>query len=142
MLDLFAGCGALGIEALSRGASSAVFVERDRRAVAALRRNLRELDLIESTRVIERDVGRVLAREELGGPFDLVLADPPYDGAWASDLVSKTPVAGLLSADGVLVVERSRRTEPPSEPPELIRIDGRTYGETAFDWYQRNETLP
>ncbi len=139
VLDLFAGCGALGIEALSRGACGVVFVERARTAVVALRRNLAALDLEAVARVVPREAARVLGRPgDLGAPFDLVLADPPYAGSWAADLVSKPGTADLLAPGGVLVVERARRDPPAEVARDLVRSDGKTYGETAFDWYERS----
>src|SRR5258705_4935116 len=110
VLDLFAGTGALGIEALSRGAARAVFVDRSNASLAALRRNLRTLELDACTRVVRGDVRgalRRLAGERLR--FDLVLADPPYeDDALAAPLALL--VSGALLAPGAtVVVERSRR---------------------------------
>ena len=84
VLDLFAGTGALGIEALSRGAAEAVFVERSRGAVAAIRENLRRTHLEDRSVVVGAAVNAILMRDDKdGAPFDLVLADPPYDLASA-----------------------------------------------------------
>jgi len=85
VVDLFAGSGALGLEALSRGAASVVFVERARGALAALRANIQLLDAGAECTVVERDVFRFLG--SLDEPFDLALADPPYEGGAAARLV-------------------------------------------------------
>jgi 16S rRNA (guanine966-N2)-methyltransferase len=98
VLDLFAGTGALGIEALSRGAAEAVFVERSRGAIAAIRENLRRTHLEERGAVVGAAVSTVLMRDDKNGaPFDLVLMDPPYD-------LTPTEVEAVLAdlADGWL----------------------------------------
>jgi 16S rRNA (guanine966-N2)-methyltransferase len=123
VLDLYAGSGALGIEALSRGAESAVFVERDQAALAALRRNL---DAVGARAEVRRqDVLRFLARPE--GTFDLVFCDPPYDGAPAV----AAPLAGalptLLGEDARIVTESDKRNPLLLPLPLLVE---RTYGDT------------
>jgi 16S rRNA (guanine966-N2)-methyltransferase len=125
VLDLFAGSGALGIEALSRGAASAVFVEREPRALDALRRNLESLDA--ETRVRRQDALRFLAGAE--GPFDLVFVDPPYDFA--------ARVAGPLSERLPPVISREARivTESDKRNPlelSLPLLRERTYGDTRI----------
>lgn len=143
VLDLFAGSGALGLEALSRGARSAVFIESDRRVIGVLRRNIAAVGL-PGAQVVGDDAWRFAAGRGVGvevtGPFDLVLCDPPYDittdrvRKLLSDLVARSMVA----ADGLIVVERSARDDespwPDSVPVESL--DRRTYGETAL-WYGR-----
>lgn len=137
VLDLFAGTGALGIEALSRGAREAVFVERARAALRVLRRNLAELALEERARVVEADLTRGLAPLARAlGAFALVLADPPYEGAWAERILCDPALAELVEPDGVLVIERSARARPESPPPSLRLRDTKRYGETAFDWWE------
>lgn len=138
VLDLFAGTGALGIEALSRGASEAVFVERARGAVRVLRRNLEELGLEARARVVEADLARGLRplAAKLGA-FGLVLADPPYGGGALARLLGDDALASLLEPDGSVVIERSVREEPSAASPELRLRGTKRYGETAFDWWER-----
>lgn len=143
VLDLFAGTGALGIEALSRGARDAVFVESSRNALAVLRRNLSELDIETESRVIGSDVLRaldILARERRC--FDLVLADPPFASDWIERIVRRPTFARVLASDALFVAERSSRAEPL--PAEAGRAAGeiwmtwratKVYGEVAFDQY-------
>ena len=137
VLDLFAGTGALGIEALSRGAVRAVFVERARPALAALEANLAELDLAGSARVLRGDVrgalGR-LARER--ERFDLVFLDPPYGAAEGADALREVARHGLLAPEGTLVLETSWR-HPPGDVPGLARARERRYGETLVLCYVR-----
>jgi 16S rRNA (guanine966-N2)-methyltransferase len=125
VLDLYAGSGALGIEALSRGAESAVFVERDPRAVAAIERNLESIGLEEE--VVRQDAVRFLARTE--GMFDLVFCDPPYDSAsrLAGPLTEHLP--DVTSEDARIVTESDKRN--PLELPFPL-VTERTYGDTRI----------
>jgi 16S rRNA (guanine966-N2)-methyltransferase len=129
VLDLFAGTGALGIEALSRGAATCVFVERRPEVAAVLRRNLRELDLTARSRVLVGAVERrlpAIGRTQPGG-FDLVLLDPPYDHADIDAVLTRLPL--VLAADGRIVWEHAHTAAAP--PPMLAVVDRRTYGQTA-----------
>ncbi len=138
VLDLYAGTGALGIEALSRGAERAVFVERSRRALEALRLNCRELGLEAVTRIVPGSASAALTRlARSGESFDLVLADPPYGGDDWARLAKGANLVDLLAPAALLLLERATRDEPWDGAPGLIRRDQRRYGETAFDWYDR-----
>ena len=111
VLDLFAGTGALGIEALSRGASGAVFVERNRGAVAAIRENLRRTHLEARAVVVGVDVRAFLSRDDKNGaPFDLVLADPPYDrpSAEVEGMLAELAEGWLASPDWTVVLTRRK----------------------------------
>lgn len=136
VLDLYAGSGALGLEALSRGAQWCTFVERDRRAVAALRANVAATGL-RANDVRVDDVGRVVGRRPRE-TVDVVLADPPYDlpAAEVADVLAVLLGAGWLSEGAVLVVERPAREPPPPWPARLQVDQERRYGETRL-WYLR-----
>ena len=137
VLDLFAGTGALGIEALSRGAREAVFVERARGALRVLRENLEALGLGERARVLERDLARGLGPLAAGAErFDLVIADPPYEGGWLERLLACEALPGLLEPEAVLITERSARAASAPDTPVLRLRSSKRYGETAFDWYE------
>jgi 16S rRNA (guanine966-N2)-methyltransferase len=125
VLDLYAGSGALGIEALSRGAGSAVFVDRDPRAVAAIERNLESLGLEQE--VLRQDAVRFLARAK--GTFDLVFCDPPYDSAshLAAPLAQGLPA---LTSEHARIVTESDKRNPLELPFPLITE--RTYGDTRI----------
>lgn len=137
VLDLFAGSGALGIEALSRGASTAVFVENSREAVRAIQENLAKSGVEESSFVVqERDVFTALGTQR--GPFDLVLADPPYASKSGEDLASQllnsTALPSLLSSHALLTLEvESERDAPQAEAWELR--DRRSYGSSTILFY-------
>jgi 16S rRNA (guanine966-N2)-methyltransferase len=125
VLDLYAGSGALGIEALSRGAASAVFVERDPQAVAAIERNLAAVG-VEAV-VVRQDALRWLARAD--GPFDLVFCDPPYDSAsrLAGPLAERLPA---LTPDDARIVTESDKRNPLELPFPLLTE--RSYGDTRI----------
>ena len=127
VLDLYAGSGALGIEALSRGAAAAVFVDSSQAAVTAIRRNLSELGL--EAPVQRRDALAYLAAAIGGDPYDLVFADPPYDSAvrLAPELVELLPP--VLAKDAVIVTESNKRA-PLELPFPLLRE--RSYGDTRI----------
>lgn len=126
VLDLFAGTGALGLEALSRGARSADLVDRAASAVRVCRRNVRATGL--PARVHQAGAAAYLAG---GGEWDLVLIDPPYDFPDADLDALLADLAGHLSEDAVVVVERSARSPAPGAPAWAPGWVGRTYGETT-----------
>jgi 16S rRNA (guanine966-N2)-methyltransferase len=121
--DLFAGSGALGFEALSRGAASATFLESDAKAAATIRRNADKLGAIERVRVIA-DSALVLPVSE---PFDLIFADPPYASGSDSAVVQSISRAGWLAPGGWLSVETSRgdEVEPGELLVDVVRVVGR-----------------
>jgi 16S rRNA (guanine966-N2)-methyltransferase len=124
VLDLFSGSGAMGLEALSRGAASAVFVDHDRAAVRAIDRNLEKLGL--DARVYPDDVGRRLAAEAAGGRrYDLVLIDPPYRSLAGILPVLATHLPAVVAPGGLVVVESDAREEPELPLPQRT---SRRYG--------------
>lgn len=139
VLDLYAGSGAVGLEALSRGAQAAVFVESDRRAATVLQENIAALRLEGAT------VHRCLAATFLSAvgaaePFDLVFIDPPYavTTAAVSNLLTALVSDRWLVPDAVVVLERSWREAEPPWPNEIKAIKQRRYGEGCL-WYGRRE---
>ena len=125
VLDLYAGSGALGIEALSRGAESAVFVERDRAALTALESNLEATGAPGEVR--RQDVARFLARHE--GTFDLVFCDPPYDGAPAVAETLAEALPGIVDQDARIVTESDKRNPLLLPLPLVVE---RSYGDTRI----------
>ena len=125
VLDLYAGSGALGIEALSRGAASALFVERDRRALAALRRNLDALGA--DAEVRSQDALRFIAQPE--GVFDLVFCDPPYDEASRVAVALSETLPAMLEDDARIVTESDKRNPLTLPLPLVVE---RTYGHTRI----------
>ncbi len=143
VLDLFAGSGAGGIEALSRGAASAVFVERDPSAAAVIEANLRATSLAgPAAQVVRADAVAWLARgSSTGEPFDVVIADPPYA---ESDLLTRTLAAlgeagAPLAPDARVVAKHFWRDRPPDRIGLLASERDRRFGETALTFYRREE---
>ena len=136
VLDLYAGSGALGLEAASRGAASVVLVESDRRAADVIARNIGDLGF-SGVRLVRSTVGAALAAEPgPSEPADLVLVDPPYDvDEDALAAVLRRLAAGWLAPGGLVVVERSTRSPEPTWPPGVERAGpARRYGETTV-WF-------
>jgi 16S rRNA (guanine966-N2)-methyltransferase len=131
VLDLYAGTGALGIEALSRGAAQATFVESARPALAALRENLAALGIEGAARVLSQPVARALAG--LAGPFDLVFADPPY-AALAEVPAALEALRPALGEGARVVVEHASRDAAPAILG-LTPRPSRVYGDTAVTIY-------
>ena len=131
VIDLFAGSGAMGIEALSRGAASCAFLERDRKALDSIRHNIKTLQLTDNTTVLSGDVmTNVVALRNV----DLVLADPPYDFDRWADLLT---VLNLVMARGGVVVTESAREIQPPEGWEAIR--SKRYGRAWVAFLQRTD---
>jgi 16S rRNA (guanine966-N2)-methyltransferase len=127
VLDLFAGSGALGIEALSRGAASVTFVERSHRTADTIRANLEGLG--EDAEVAVRDALGWLRAAPPGSAYDLVLVDPPYDSAGRLAAPLSRALPGVLAADGLIVSESDRREPLLLDFP---LVDERIYGDTRI----------
>jgi 16S rRNA (guanine(966)-N(2))-methyltransferase RsmD len=137
VLDAFAGTGALGIEALSRGAASAVFVERDVRAAALIERNAARCGVERRCAVIRADFVRSLAeRRERFGPeaFDLVLLDPPYE---LPPEVVLQGVHAIVAPAGVVVLEHARRQPAPDVAGALVKTRDRRSGDSLLSFYAK-----
>ena len=129
VLDLYAGSGALGLEALSRGAATAVFVENDRDACRTIEANLDKLGFRGS--VVRADAARTVAQERRS--YDLILCDPPYDFGDHDRIAPH--LARLLTADGLLVYESGGRAEPPVVPGLELRTS-RKYGSARLTLFE------
>ena len=133
-LDLYAGSGALGIEALSRGAASCDFVEKDARACASIRQNLSRTGFEGQGEVIRAPVERALAR--LSGPYTLVLADPPYADEAAAALEGLAERGLVVAGSTTLVLEHSSREEAPERLAGLAHVKTLRHGDTAVSLYR------
>lgn len=145
VLDLFAGSGALAIEALSRGAAAATLIDSSSQAVRTILSNLESTGLAAQARVSQRDVTAALAElGRAGQRFDLILLDPPYGHSWLERCLPLLAQYELLADGGLIVTEHARREQPPA----LIRADGAAagkslravrrldYGDTSLSLYQ------
>ena len=144
VLDLFSGSGALGIEALSRGGASCVFVERARSCLASVRANLDKTGLAEFATTLAGDVFGIMRRLPQGAVFDLVLAAPPY--RMVDEAKSRRRLwqwlAGLASGEhfapeGMVVLEHRKQRTPLAFPEPLEACDSRTYGDTTLSFLSR-----
>jgi 16S rRNA (guanine966-N2)-methyltransferase len=143
VLDLFAGTGALGLEALSRGARTVVFIERDRHALSALRANLREVGAEARSTVISADARTGLRRLAVSIPhedrFSWVFIDPPY----ASDtdgFLAELTERDLLAGCAVVIVEHDRRHRPSPHIGGLFLTDRREYGDTELSFFRSSRS--
>lgn len=138
VLDLYAGSGALGLEALSRGAAGCVFVEKDRRAVSMLRKNIEKSGLAEFAQILQADVGAAVSGD--GAKYDIVFIDPPFadlaewrTGGGAEALMRGT--AKLLAQDGILVFRFEEGKVPPPAWPNLELDKDKRYGRSRVCRY-------
>lgn len=142
VLDLFAGSGALGIEALSRGASSVLFVDEDRQAAETIERNLSKTKL--DARVRQQEVFKFLRGSASAGQFDVIFADPPYEQTKSGErftdkLLENEPLAQLLQPDGVFVLEkRPGERLPQARLWNVLRA--KSYGATEVLFLRRAPT--
>ena len=139
-LDLFAGGGAVGIEALSRGAPSAAFVESDGHALRALRENVERLGLRDRARVIRDDAERaVAALARRGERFAVIFLDPPYASARAAPALAAVAAGLVVTAGAVVVLQHATKSPPPDAPGVLALWKARRFGETTLTFFRSPE---
>lgn len=134
VLDLYSGTGALGIEALSRGASWCDFVEADSKAADVIRENLTRTALLDVAKVYPVPVARAIPR--LTPAYGLVVADPPYEYDRAKEELAQVIAQGLLAQDGILAVEHAQRTIWPDALGDRKQLTSRRYGDTRITLYR------
>jgi 16S rRNA (guanine966-N2)-methyltransferase len=136
VLDLYAGTGALGFEALSRGAAAAVFVEREHAPLQALRRNVKELGFEGRATILSADVRTGLRRlTGTGARFSWVFLDPPYVKE-TEGVLAELSGSDLLTPCAVVVLEHDRRNRPPDSAGNLFLTDRRQYGDTELSFFR------
>jgi len=142
-LDLFAGTGNIGIEALSRGAGHVVLVEKDPRAARTIKQNIRDAGLESGARVLTSDVYRALEELAAGsaadrqgqGKFDLVFLDPPYGMGFELPVIGRVLELGLLAQGGLIIAESGKREELPPDIKGLLLNRQERYGDTLLSFY-------
>ena len=134
VLDLFAGTGALGIEALSRGASECVFVDHSRQSIGLIKRNLAHCGAGEQARVLAGDYRKILAG--LSGSFDIILMDPPYDKGLLDEAMRLVREHDLLAEDGVIICEHRKEEDLPEEIHGFVKQKERRYGIVKLSIYR------
>jgi 16S rRNA (guanine966-N2)-methyltransferase len=144
ILDLFSGSGALGLEAISRGAASVVFVEENPKAVRMIAENAETLGVSDCTRVIGRRVEQAFAQARESGPYDFIFVDPPYDQGHEEALLLKWDWPGILAPGGLLCMESGWRKSGAYPPPSGMEITrNERYGDSMLVFYrisERNES--
>jgi 16S rRNA (guanine(966)-N(2))-methyltransferase RsmD len=141
ILDLFAGSGQLGIEALSRGAEYCLFADSSRRSLEILRSNLEHCKIEEETRIKAGDYRKVLRNlagrieEGFEEPFDIILLDPPYDGGYMDEIFELISEGGLLAGDGTIVAEHRKQEDLPEELHGFVKVKERRYGVVKLSIY-------
>jgi len=139
VLDLFAGSGSLGIEALSRGAAHATFVEKSGPALESIRQNLNHTRLTDRANLLNMDVRQALERLTRNATrFDLILMDPPYQADSYLEVINRIE-KNLLAKGGILAAEAATRTPLPTHIGSLSRFDRRIYGDTALEFYSMEQ---
>jgi len=136
-LDAYAGTGAVGIEALSRGAERVVFVESEAAVARLLSENLGAFGLLPRSRLEEAPFARVARRLATDGPFDLVFLDPPYGPGEILRALRLCDVAGLLDEDGTLIAEHDAKLALPEREGSLLRSRANRYGGTMLTMFRR-----
>lgn len=140
VLDMCAGTGGLGIEALSRGASTCCFVEKDREALKCLRQNLLATRCAERATLLEMDLLRALPLlAGRGSRFSIIFFDPPYASELYTPVMRSLSSLGLLEPDGLFIAESAARAILPEREGCLVRSDRRVYGDTALELYVLGE---
>jgi len=148
VLDLYAGTGALGVEALSRGAASCLFVEKAATTCRVIEANVRATKLADSALVWPMTVERALDRLEKGGggvppafdpPYDILTLDPPYGAPGIANVIERVSRPGLVARGGFVVLEHDKRWSPPADPGVLRLRRTRLYGDTGVTLWQRDE---
>jgi 16S rRNA (guanine(966)-N(2))-methyltransferase RsmD len=138
VLDLFAGTGNLGLEALSRGAQHALFVDHSRAAIALITENCNRLNLYDHCQIIQADVFKILTRlEKQGQTYDLILADPPYQQFLTTRLLQLFDRSSLLVVNGLLVIEQSARDSSTCVLQHIELQKSKIVGETRFTFFSR-----
>jgi len=140
VLDLFAGTGNLGLEALSRGAVAAVLVDKNIQSIKTMMENAILTDLSGLTVICREDVMQALRRlENAGKSFDLIFCDPPYNLGLASKVLQVLDLCGVLRTGGVLVLEHSRHEKLPEELKRIVTYRSEFYGETVVSFFTIQE---
>lgn len=136
VLDLFSGTGSLGLEALSRGAASVLFVEKNRKSIQILEKNLEKLKVTEPYKILQKDVISFLRSYE-GEPFDIIFADPPFTEAMAHDVMLAASGSKVFHQDTLMMIESARREKILDDYPELSRYDVREFGDKFLSFFQK-----
>ena len=142
VLDLYAGTGAIGIDALSRGAARCCFVESHRKALDCLRFNLMELELNDRSTVLAGDAVAIVRRLQTDGPtFTLAFVDPPFERGLCSPVLSALTETQILTPEAVVVVRRHKRESLDEGCYGWVKYKERTFGESYVEFFHASRTV-
>ena len=140
VLDLFAGTGALGIEALSRGAAKSFFIDKSKESIQIITKNIELLSIKERTEVVLHDAGTVLSSKALlSQKFDVIFMDPPYDKGFISNMLENVGLLKIMRDDSIIIVEHSIRENDFEKFAGFDLYDKRTYGETLISFFRKKQ---
>lgn len=135
VIDLFAGSGALGIEALSRGADKCYFVDSDRSSIRLIKQNISIVGAEDRSVVLACDYAKAL--EKIKEKADIILIDPPYQEGYYRTVLSRIDILDLLDDEGIIITEYASRDEMPEETGSLKLVKTRKYGKTSLGVYRK-----
>jgi 16S rRNA (guanine966-N2)-methyltransferase len=136
VLDLFSGTGNLGIEALSRGASEVTFVEKTKKSIQILEKNLAKLKVDEPYKIIQKDALAFLQSFD-GQAFDLIFADPPFTEAMAHDVMISADASRVFHSETLFMIESARKEKILDDYPTLTRYDHREFGDKVLSFFKK-----
>lgn len=136
VLDLFAGTGNLGLEAISRGAAEVVFVEKSRKSLQILEKNITKLKITEGYKIIQKDVLSFLKSYE-GQPFDVIFADPPFTEQMAHDVMVAAAESKVFAPHTILTIESGGKEKILENYTSLERYDVREFGDKVLGFYRK-----
>ena len=136
VVDLFAGTGNLGIEALSRGAQDIVFVEKNKKSIEILKKNIQKIKITESYEIVQKNVLTYLDKYS-GNSFDLIFADPPFTEEMAHDVMVSADKSQALGKNSIMLIESGRREKLLDDYPSLVRYDVREFGDKVLSFFRK-----
>lgn len=140
VLDLFGGTGAMAIEALSRGASHAVVVDKERRSIDLIRKNVSICGLEDKTTIFHEDYAFFLTKtHKMGNKFDIIFVDPPYHGEMLATVLKEIDESDILSEDGYVILETDKGVQSAEETERLIRTKEKVYSKSRICIYRRKQ---
>lgn len=137
-LDLFSGTGSLGIEALSRGVESVVFVEKNKQSISILEKNLHKLKVDEPFQIIHKDVFQFLKSYE-GQPFQLIFVDPPFTEQLADEVLEAICQSKVFGVDSLVMIESSRKEKLIDEYSTALRVKKKEFGDKILSFFRHKE---
>ena len=143
VLDLFAGSGNLGLEALSRGALHAVFVDESKMCRAIIEENIQKTHMSGKTQIVQSDVFKAIqAFSNDGKRFDMIFMDPPYSHNYVNKTLQMIEKNDIINENGVIAVEHHEDEQPADVIGRIVKVRSRNYGDTIFSFYVRNPENP